>query len=421
MQYNSVQEIIDACYQYQESHLEVGERWGKPYRFYHVANSKYGRHQWLWDSGWHMICWSYRNPQNAIADLRTMLQFQQPDGFIPEVIHWGEKNILEKLGNRFFGYSNSQYTDLTQMPMLPYSLRAIWNATQDKEFLKEYVPKMVHYFDWWAKTRDPDHDGLVSIIHPWESGIDASPLYDPAHNVVNPTYGQLYPKFIKLQMKYRLKYHWNIAKILDANLFNFEDVGVCSVYAAGWGELGRLAQIFDSKLADHCFKEQDRFESAILTKCWDPVRKQFISYYHQGTAEKISFMEAHQELFPLLLDKISKEQQDAILAKLTDPKLFWAKYPVPSMAMNDITFNPNQFRLLWRGPLWPSTTWFVCEGLFKHGHTKILNEIVDRWIDLYKTNGIWEYYNPLTGKGEGEEGLGMSTVIVDMIYRLKKI
>ena len=33
--------------------------------------------------------WSHRNVSNAIADMRTMLQMQQPDGRIPEIIFWG--------------------------------------------------------------------------------------------------------------------------------------------------------------------------------------------------------------------------------------------------------------------------------------------------------------------------------------------
>ena len=36
---------------------------------------------------------------------------------------------------------------------------------------------------WWADSRDVDGNGLVSIIHGWESGMDASPAYDDALHV----------------------------------------------------------------------------------------------------------------------------------------------------------------------------------------------------------------------------------------------
>lgn len=421
MIYNSINEIIDACYQYLQSHLMQGERFGKKYHYYKPANTKYGPHQWLWDSGWHMIAWSYKEPQNAIIDLRTMLQFQQPSGFIPEICFWGGKTFLERIGHFIFGYSHEEYTDLTQMPMLPYSVRAMWNATHDKTVLEEFVPKLVKYFDWWAKERDPDHDGLVSIVHGWESGIDASPLYDPAHGVKNPTYKELYPKFLTLQRIYRNKYHWDMAKILESGLFNFEDIGVCAVYAAGWGELSRLANEFDPKLAQYCNQQSEKFETAIIKKAWDPARKQFVSFYHTEKEEKISTIKAHQCLFPLMLDRLPKEMEDTLVSDLQNPTTFWAHYPIPSVAMNEETFNPNRNRLLWRGTVWPCTVWFVCEGLMKHHRMDVLHQIVDRWIEMYQKNGIWEYYNPLTGEGFGEEGIGMSAVLIDMLYRLKKI
>ena len=77
--------------------------------------------------------------------------------------------------------------------------------------------------------------------------------------------------------------------------------------------------------------------------------------------------------------------------------------------------------LLWRGPMWPATTWLVMEGLLKHGFKAEAAAILDKWSELYLQNGIWEYYNPLTGQGYGQPGLGMSTIIVDMLHRLRRV
>jgi glycogen debranching enzyme len=305
--------------------------------------------------------------------------------------------------------------------MLGYSVRAIWNATKDIEILKEFVPKLVKYYEWWDNVRDPDRDGLVSIIHPWESGIDASPLYDPAHGVRNPTFKQLYPKFIKLQLIYRRKFKWNQQKILEAGLFNMEDVGVCAVYADNWGVLAKLAENFDKELAAKCEKVSKKFQKAIIDKCWNEERSQFVSYYHLGSQEFCSTIETIQSLFPLILDDLPKAIAEKVVANLTNPDKFWLPYPIPSTPKSEETFNPSHFRLLWRGPTWPSTVWIVMEGLLKHGYESIAQQILDRWIEMYKYNGINEYHNPLTGTGEGEEGLGMSMMIIDMLHRLKRI
>ncbi|MHA1341901.1 MAG: MGH1-like glycoside hydrolase domain-containing protein [Promethearchaeota archaeon] len=441
--YNSINEVVDACYNYLSKNLVEGQRWGLAYRFYKPSQTKYGPYQWLWDSGWHMIVWSHKNVAFSIADLRTMLQFQQKDGFIPEMIYWGLKSRRERFFLKFIGYSKKSppyknssrkqnlkrqifYTDITQMPILPYSIRSIWNATNDVQLLKEFVPKLVKYYDWWDKNRDHDKDGLISIIHPWESGLDASPLYDPAHGVTNYPVKELkyYLKFIKILRKYK-KLNWNLEKILSMGYFNFEDVGVCSVYADGWAVLSNLAQNFDKSLSDYCMQKAKYYSEKIIEKCWDDSLGRFVSFYHKGkgknAGEFCNKIETIQSLFPLLLSNLPKDLCDKVVKNIKDPKKFWTPYPVPSCARSELAFNPNDSRLMWRGPTWGSTNWLIMEGLIKHGYIDLAKEILNRWLDMYMKFGIYEYHNPLTGEGEGQEGLGMATTIVDMLYRFKFI
>ena len=111
-----------------------------------------------------------------------MLHFQLDDGRIPQQINWRYKpGFTDHLKPRL--YTKMEYNDLTQMPVFPYSLRSIYNATGDVALLRDLVPKLVKYFDWWRTTRDLDGNGLVTILHPWESGLDLSPAYDSALGV----------------------------------------------------------------------------------------------------------------------------------------------------------------------------------------------------------------------------------------------
>lgn len=75
---------------------------------------------------------------------------------------------------------------------------------------------MVEYYEWWAKIRQPDNDGLIVVIHPWESGLDASPMYDEALGVKHdkPKLMEMYPQFEKLLIKYKFKYKWDQKKIV---------------------------------------------------------------------------------------------------------------------------------------------------------------------------------------------------------------
>jgi glycogen debranching enzyme len=302
--------------------------------------------------------------------------------------------------------------------MLAYSVRAIWQATHDKNLLQEFVPKIMKYLEWW-QFRDHDNDGLVSIIHPWESGIDASPTYDTVFHLTNPERFKLHYQFWRLLYKYR-GVGWNQQTILQKEWFNVEDVGVCSVYADGWGVLASLAGEYDSELAARCREQHRRYQEAVIRKCWDEKKEQFISYFHQDGEEKASRAETIQTLLPLLLDDLPAPIQQKLVARIKDPEKFWLPYPVPTVARCESEFNPNQCGLLWRGPMWPSMTWLVMEGLIKHGFQAEAAAILDRWTELCMKNGIWEYYNPLTGKGLGQR-LGMSTIIVDMLERFSRV
>jgi hypothetical protein len=106
------------------------------YHFYRPGLEKYGPDQWLWDSAFHMIAWSRINVTNSILDLRTMLQKQvRKNGRVPEMIFWGEQSRKDKLINKLL-LSDTTQTDITQMPMLPISLKRIYQETKDKSLLE---------------------------------------------------------------------------------------------------------------------------------------------------------------------------------------------------------------------------------------------------------------------------------------------
>lgn len=115
------------------------------------------------------------------------------------------------------------------------------------------MPKLVEYYEWWARYRQPDGDGLIVIIHPWESGLDASPMYDEALGVKNPQpkLSELYPQFEQLLISYKYLYNWNQKNIVSPKnhhivrrwptYFVVKEVGVNAVYTASWKILANLA------------------------------------------------------------------------------------------------------------------------------------------------------------------------------------
>jgi len=114
-----------------------------------------------------MITWARRNVSNAVLDLRTMVQMQDPNtGFIPEMIYW---NSSAPPGDR---PPFDRHSAISQMPVLAFSLRAICNATaadggggfgsESRDgVLAEFLPKLISYWKWWSAERDVRGAGLV--------------------------------------------------------------------------------------------------------------------------------------------------------------------------------------------------------------------------------------------------------------------
>ena len=71
------------------------------------------------DSEAHQIVLEHKNVERAIADLKSLLSFQQDDERIPEIINWeSEKEGFIWHFLTRIQYSHSTYTDLTQKPII---------------------------------------------------------------------------------------------------------------------------------------------------------------------------------------------------------------------------------------------------------------------------------------------------------------
>jgi len=88
-----------------------------------------------------------------------------------------------------------------------------------------------------------------------------------------------------------------------------------------------------------------------------------------GTLQSYS-VRTIQMLFPLLLSNLPPEALSEILRLLHDPNEFGTQYMIPTVSKAEKEYNPiANTLLLWRGPVWGFTNWFVLRGLEKHGQT----------------------------------------------------
>ena len=127
--------------------------------------------QWLWDSCFHAVCWAHLGrPDRAIAELDHALAHQSPAGFVPHLTYWGD----ELRHADFWGRAGT--SSITQPPMYGHALAELHRrGCTIPDDLVDRATRGLHHL---LAARHRPGVGPV-ILHPWESGCDDSPRWDP--------------------------------------------------------------------------------------------------------------------------------------------------------------------------------------------------------------------------------------------------
>src|SRR5512142_49067 len=161
----------------QNRHQGTSKWENRSFNFVCPSNETYP-FQWLWDSSFHAIALTHVDVGLAQQELLCLLQAAQPDGFIPHMILWEREKYLEQIAHYNIAMLNDYLTAITQPPVLAQAIERVYGAAKDASFLASVLPITKAYYRWWIRHRDPDHDDLVAIVQPDESGLDALPGYD---------------------------------------------------------------------------------------------------------------------------------------------------------------------------------------------------------------------------------------------------
>ena len=384
---------------------------GKEYTFVCPALRSYP-FQWFWDSCFHSIALIHLDKELAKVELATLLSAALPSGFIPHMIFWELEKRDEFLSHNLVGRTSPYYSSTMQPPIIAYAVERVYKATGDEGFLHNSVPTLKSYYRWLREHRDPDDDGLIAILQPEESGIDCSPKYDDDLHLEELTNQGFIRELTKLYQAYE-PIRGDDRRILQADLFNVEDVLVNSIYVFGLRSLVRLMASVGEDGSEFT-READRSRDALISKCWDQEAGAFFDL--SGVAERSVKVITISSLMPLILDDLPGEfVRRLVEGLLTSPDHFWLPYPLPSVSASEPKFMPgNPHGFIWRGPTWMNTNWFLSHALRRHGYHELADHIVGASHRLIEGGGFREYYNPYNGEPYGARDFGWSTIVLDM-------
>lgn len=379
--------------------------------------------QWFWDTCFHAIILTRLGEyERAKRNLRSLFAMQDLTGFVGHMVFWKQllpKRLSDVLQARpTWQALRPHMSALIQPPLAATALLALFEACDDRVYLGELYAQVKRHHEWLARNRDFDSDGLLTIISPFESGMDWKPSYDqvlgyPSRATKRRLYtSSLYWKGIGVDLS-NFMHRYDLARIRQRGKFLVKDVGVNSAYALDLAAMEKLAGIIGDD--PQVFTRRRRaVAKAMLEVMYDEASAAFYDVREPG-AEKLR-VETPTIFFPLILEEIDGRIADRVLSTHFDEEdEFHTPLSVPTVARDDPSFFPGETPFIWRGPTWAFTNWFLYRALKRRGfHARAERLRRSLWQAVEK-NGFREYYNPLTGEGLGARDFTWSGLLLDML------
>jgi hypothetical protein len=300
---------------------------------------------WQWDALFHALAYRHVDIKLAEDQLRLVLDHQRADGMLPDAVH--DEGLVTHL-------PYPVDADVTKPPLIAWTALKLYEHNGHRDFLDEIYEPMCRWNQWWFEKNDDDHDGICQYNHPYSSGLDDSPLWDGGMPVESPDLNT----YLCVQMD-------SLARI--AHIIGEE------ADAAMWAE---RAETLVRHMIEHF---------------WDAKAGVFWSTRdHQPIKLLTPF-----NLYPLWTGRLPQEMDDRLVAHLINPREFWPRWPIPTVARSDPAYDPDQ---MWRGPTWVNINYLFVDGLRRAGYVDLAHELRRRTLDLImQQNDIFEYYHPETG------------------------
>ena len=394
------------------------------------TNNKLYPAQWNWDSAFISIGYSYFNLEYAIKELETLLKGQWKNGMIPHIL-FHEKDDSYFPNHKTWRCGNSvSSSGITQPPIAATALKLIitrnkLNKNQKKRVIL-LIKKLKKYHDWFYKYRDPKNTGLVSIIHPWESGLDNSPLWDLSLNKIKIDKKLSYKRrdlevsnskarplkrdydcYITLLNQFK-KFNYNPNKLYSNSMFNVVDIGFNSIFLKASKDLLEISKLYNLNFKD-LNKKMLKTESSLL-KMYNKKKNIFYSYDLKNKFFiNIPSISNYFILFADLNDKKVNKKIIESLKKYNQKE----KYIFSSIKPDHKSFEEKRY---WRGPVWINTNWIIYQSL-KNKDKVYAKKIKDKTIKLIEEKNFFEYYSCKNAKTLGANNFSWSSALyLDLIY-----
>ncbi|MEU9985254.1 hypothetical protein AB0E10_00340 [Streptomyces sp. NPDC048045] len=439
-------------------------------------------HQWSWDSAFVAIGLRHVSPLRAQTELETLLAAQWGDGRVPHIVFNPSVPLDAYFPSPDFWRSSAaghaagaprtvQTSGIVQPPVHALAAWLVHCAdpglSRARGFLAGVYPRLAAWHRYLLHRRDLGGGGLVSVVHPWEQGMDNSPCWDAPLSRVAPAPARSfrradldhgaaedrptdldYGRYVRLAADYRDREYrdgpdGSSGEVPDGRRdegphgrngagprgtdgggagggagagggeFAVEDPAFNALLIASEHALARIAaELGAAGTARHARAE--RLTAALVARLWDPASGMFLCRDLRGTA--LIPERSVSGLVPLLLPGLPRRVADALVRTLCGPHfgLGGTTVMVPSYDLLGEAFDPHRY---WRGPAWFNTSWLLERGLRAHGERERADALRQAVLRLAEATDFAEYVDPYTGEACGATGFGWTAALaLDLLH-----
>lgn len=344
--------------------------------------------QWYWDSCFAAIVWRRFEPARARLELESLLALQRPDGFVGHTIFWRSHVSLLRL--LFYNVANrrTEQTETIQPPLLAWAWRIAVGDPKEE-------PRIGWQMDWLAGNRDLEGDGLLWIVQPDESGLDASPKFEAAWG--RRAVGRIgFPLLVHRNRRLG----WDARRVRDTGGPVLCEPLVNTLWSLSLQAMGRPSAT-----------------PALVERLWDERRGLFLDEVQPGASRLQTLTWA--SLAPLALPDLPETIGRRLVEEhLLNESEFLTPVAPPSVAIGERGYEPGgshgPIRRYWRGPAWINSAWLVWIGLRRLGYREEAGRLAKGVIGAVAREGLREYYDPRNGNGLGAKDFAWSALVADL-------
>jgi mannosylglycerate hydrolase len=386
-------------------------------------------HQWSWDSALIALAYSRYDQDRAVRELRHLFEAQWKNGLLPQIV-FNPRFTNYFPGPNFWHAKESpdapdhcETSGVVQPPFHATAVLYLFRHAKDeagaKEFLEYAFPKLKAWHDYLYRERDPEGEGLVCIRHPWESGMDNSPMWDQnmqrlhlrtdqippyrradIHTVSasdRPT-STAYDRFAYL-VKFFADRDYDEARIRADCPFLVQDVLFNSLLCKANRDLAEIGRVIGEDPSSYD-ELAEKTKGAINEKLWDEDRGIYLDYdFADDRPIRVYF--GPNLAVPLYAGIPGQDRARRVLDTLENDGFGLSDEnitPVPSYDLHGYGFSEERY---WRGPVWININWFLMHGLEAYGYEEPAERLRRTIVDLCQREGFHEYFDPTSGQGLG--------------------